>query len=107
MSQCCGNPAFLASVICSTCRKHLQRTCDFFELSFRRSLDLRGVVVPPILLHAPEYASLAEFWNAHELGPSCKSPKAGAVVREMLQMILGGRTNCDGKANPNMSATTS
>jgi hypothetical protein len=62
----------------------------FSELSFPTKLSTYVAVQRPILLHAPEYASLAEFWNGHEMGPWCKSLESDAVGREVVRGLDPG-----------------
>ena len=49
------------------------------ELSFPTKLSTYVAARRPILLHAPEYASLSGFWTRHDLGPQVNRLEASAV----------------------------
>ena len=59
----------------------------FSELSFPAKLSTYVAAGRPILLHAPEYGSLAEFWNKHELGPWCRSVNSDALEAAMRRCL--------------------
>lgn len=59
----------------------------FSTLSFPTKLSTYVTARKPILLHAPEYASLTSFWTQHVMGPVCDqccSERLRTVVTEAL-----------------------
>ncbi|MCA9081266.1 MAG: hypothetical protein KDA58_11955 [Planctomycetaceae bacterium] len=56
------------------------------ELSFPTKLSTYVAANVPILLHAPDYASLTEFWSRYDLGP--RAELAAASVQESLTQGL-------------------
>ena len=55
----------------------------FSELSFPAKLSTYVAARRPVLLHAPDYASLRGFWKNYPLGPVCDRVDAGAVAETL------------------------
>ncbi|MBI3866081.1 MAG: hypothetical protein HY290_29740 [Planctomycetia bacterium] len=68
----------------------------FSELSFPTKLSTYVAARRPILLHAPQNASLSAFWDDHDLGPRCNLLDEGAVgsaLRRGLEPDATSRAN--------------
>ncbi len=54
------------------------------ELSFPTKLSTYLAVQRPILLHAPEYASLTGFWQQYPVGPASHARNAGTLLPHVI-----------------------
>ena len=62
----------------------------FSELSFPTKLSTYVAAGRPILLHAPEYASLSAFWKVHQLGPHCASLEIESLDKSIIEICSSG-----------------
>lgn len=63
----------------------------FSELSFPTKLSTYVSVQRPILLHAPQYASLSGFWEHHAMGPLCSQCGARELGETVTRALLADR----------------
>lgn len=68
---------------------------SFSELSFPTKLSTYVTARRPILLHAPQYASLTSFWQRHSLGPHCDQCDVHAIRARMTEALLAEKTERD------------
>jgi hypothetical protein len=62
------------------------------ELSFPTKLSTYLAAQRPILLHAPDYASLTGFWQQHAVGPEIHSLDKNVIQAEVKQALLADRS---------------
>ncbi|HET6422249.1 MAG TPA: hypothetical protein VFG20_01120 [Planctomycetaceae bacterium] len=67
----------------------------FAELSFPTKLSTYLAARRPILLHAPDYASLTEFWRQFPLGPAVDSLNASDVMKGVQTILQANRLQRD------------
>ena len=64
----------------------------YSELSFPTKLSTYLAAQRPILLHAPDYASLSGFWKEHVLGPEIHTLESSQIVSGLISAL---RSNID------------
>jgi hypothetical protein len=57
--------------------------------SFPSKLSLYVAAGRPVVLHAPDYSSVGQFWSQHALGPWCKTLDAAALADTIQTGLCG------------------
>lgn len=65
-----------------------QENRTFSELSFPTKLSTYVTARRPILLHAPDYASLSGFWKHYAMGPVCDQCDASRALASVSEGLL-------------------